>query len=204
MQCCSRHQPSLLRAPSSQVSPLSETEVRCTAEDSDGGELYYSWSIEAGSISGKGDTVIWKAPAQEGHYSIGVTVTDGSGGAATDMVYVTVAAAMDTSHAPTVVLMAQTAGNPPFEIFPGQDPIKVRQWSTTIFRCKAKDPDGDKLTIEWEATGGDIDLAEDTDEKIYYIAKERSLQTITVTVTDATGRQIEAIVNVNVQCCGGH
>ncbi len=188
----------------SQIAPLASTEVRCIAEDSDGGELYYSWSIEAGSISGKGDTVIWKAPAQEGHYSIGVTVTDGSGGAATDTVNVQVAAPEETGHAPVITLMVQPSGLPPYEVFPGQDPVKVRQWSTVIFRCKADDPDGDALAIEWTATGGDIDPADDTMEKVYYIAKQRSLQTVMVKVTDTTGRQTEAKITLNVQCCGGH
>lgn len=193
-----------VQAAPQQIAPLETTEILCRAEDSDGSELYYSWSIEAGSISGKGEAVSWKAPAEEGHYSIGVTVTDGYGGASTDMVYVNVEAPIQISHSPSMVLMVQPAGEPPFQVFPGQDPVKVRQWSNTILRCNAEDPDGDELTIAWEATGGDIDPASETMDKVYYIAKERSLQTITVTVTDSSGRQTEAQIVFNVQCCGGH
>ena len=184
-----------------QIAPLATAEVRCRAEDSDGSELFYSWSIQAGSISGSGEQVAWKAPAEEGHYSIGVTVTDRSGGAVTGTAYVSVAAGSGENHSPAVSMMVQPAGQPPFEFFPGQDPVKIRQWSTTIIRCKAQDPDGDDLTIEWDVTGGDLD---GEGEKVTYIAKERNLQTITATVTDSTGRQTQAQVVFNVQCCGGH
>ncbi len=64
----------------------STSTIECVASDPDEDELNYTWSAEAGSITGKGDTVTWVAPNAYGTYTITVTVTDGRGGEASDSV----------------------------------------------------------------------------------------------------------------------
>jgi hypothetical protein len=61
------------------VKPGHTATITCVASDPDGDELSYSWSAEAGNISGEGDTVTWVAPNDYGTYTIIVTVADGRG-----------------------------------------------------------------------------------------------------------------------------
>jgi len=69
-------------------------EIKCTASDPDGGELFYEWSTDGGSISGKGATVTFTAP---GWSTVGtepltvtITVSDSNGGTTTDSIAFTV------------------------------------------------------------------------------------------------------------------
>ena len=65
-------------------------EIKCTASDPDGDELFYEWSTDGGSISGKGATVTFTAP---GYSTVGtepltvtITVSDSNGGTTTDSI----------------------------------------------------------------------------------------------------------------------
>ena len=63
------------------VLPGGSTTVTCTANDSDGDTLTYTWSApDGGSFTGTGNSVTWHAPAAEDTYGIEVTVSDGNGG----------------------------------------------------------------------------------------------------------------------------
>lgn len=72
------------------VKKASNTPVTCLASDPDGDELTYTWSADAGNISGEGDTVTWVAPNDYGTYYITVTVTDGRGSEVSESVNVIV------------------------------------------------------------------------------------------------------------------
>jgi len=65
------------------VAPGEQLELSCSAEDANGDPLTYSWSAEAGALSGSGVTVDWSAPDAEGIYEISVEVKDDKGAAAT-------------------------------------------------------------------------------------------------------------------------
>ena len=69
-------------------------EIKCTASDPDGDELFYEWSTDGGSISGKGATVSFTAPgwSTEGTEPLTVTITvsDSNGGTTTDSIAFTV------------------------------------------------------------------------------------------------------------------
>ncbi|MFA6457482.1 MAG: LamG-like jellyroll fold domain-containing protein, partial [Bacteroidota bacterium] len=60
--------------------------VKCSATDSDGDTVSYSWSVNAGTITGSGGTVTWKSPAAAGNYWIYCTVNDGNGGLTKDSI----------------------------------------------------------------------------------------------------------------------
>jgi hypothetical protein len=70
--------------------PEHECQVECKAEDSDGDELAYEWSVSGGELSGSGATVTWVAPKKEGSYDISIVVTDGQGAEARSSVTVRV------------------------------------------------------------------------------------------------------------------
>lgn len=59
-------------------------EIKCVASDSEGGELSYEWSANGTTISEEGPMVTWTAPLQGGEVAIIVTVSDSSGGIATN------------------------------------------------------------------------------------------------------------------------
>ena len=64
--------------------------IDCIASDPDNDKLSYSWSIDAGNISGGGSEVSWTAPPRGGQFIITATVSDGHGGVASKEVLITV------------------------------------------------------------------------------------------------------------------
>lgn len=64
------------------INPQEDVYLTCFAEDADNDALVYSWSANAGTILGVGNTVIWQSPADEGVYEVLVVVDDGNGGIA--------------------------------------------------------------------------------------------------------------------------
>ena len=56
--------------------------ITCTASDSDGDTLTYTWSAASGTITGTGATVNWTAPLSSGTYTITCSISDGKGGTA--------------------------------------------------------------------------------------------------------------------------
>ena len=56
-----------------------EFTVSVTSSPMAGGDLTYAWSADAGTIDhADQDTITWKAPDDEGVYTVRVTVSDGS------------------------------------------------------------------------------------------------------------------------------
>ncbi len=50
------------------------------AEDPDGDQISYEWAVSGGTLDpadGKGQSVLWTAPAEAGYYKVKLTVTDG-------------------------------------------------------------------------------------------------------------------------------
>lgn len=64
--------------------------IVCIASDPDNDKLSYSWSIDAGNISGSGSEVKWTAPPRGGQFIITSTVLDGRGGVTSKEVLITV------------------------------------------------------------------------------------------------------------------
>lgn len=135
------HQPAIISvgAQPENVIPSGNCQILCDATDPDGDELSYNWSASGGEITEQGATVIWTAPYLQGSYNITLTVTDGRGGEDTDYVIIAVRA----NRAPTInSVIADTDWALPS----GSLPVT----------CDASDPDGDELSYEWTASGGDI------------------------------------------------
>jgi len=134
------HRPAItsLEAPE-RVIPSGTCQIVCNAFDRDGDELSYNWSTSGGNIYGTGASVNWTAPVSVSSYNVTATVTDGRGGEVMKQVIIEVRA------------------NWPPEI---NSLVADADWtlpsSSIQVTCTASDPDGDALSYEWTATGGDI------------------------------------------------
>ena len=175
------HEPTItsLQAEAEWALPSSSLQVTCTASDPDGDQLGYIWSASGGEINGEGATVNWTTPLSEGAYDITVTVTDGQGGQATDRVAIIVR----TNEPPTITSL-----------------VADREWllpsDTVQVTCTASDPDGDELTYEWSASGGEIS---GTGEVVNWTAPQQvGIYHITVVVTDNHGGEATDSLPISV------
>jgi len=170
----------------------SEAQIVCEATDGDSSELRYYWSVGSGMIKGEGSTITWIAPETPGVYNIDVMVVDDNGGQATSSVTVSV---VGTPNKPPFVKDMTVEGSPPNE-----GSLKLRIWRTVTIQCIAEDPEGDKLSYVWSATGGKIQGQGDT---VGWIAPGVAGEyTITVTVRDDRGGQATSSLGFEVVCCG--
>ena len=176
------HRPAIvgLEATPARISPLGACQIACTASDADEDELSYDWSANGGEINGQGSTVTWHAPRSEGSYDVMATVTDGRGGVVTDYVTIDVRA----NSPPTInSLTAETTWTLPL------GSIQVI--------CDASDRDGDELTYDWIASGGDVHGTGSTVD--WSAPQEVSTYNITVVVRDGHGEEAarSAILSVS-------
>ncbi len=161
------HKPAItsLEAEPGRTLPSGNSQIVCTASDSDGDELSYGWSASGGEMSGEGAVVTWTAPESAGSYDVTVTVTDGRGGEVMDDVTVTVR----DNEPPTVASLAADA-----------------DWSTPLgtiqVTCTASDPDGDELSYEWSSSGGNITGT--GPEVIWTAPEEAGMYQVTAVVKD--------------------
>lgn len=86
------HAPSIaaLTARPGKINLGATTELTCMANDPDGDTLSYSWVAARGTLSGRGSTVTWTAPMNEGDYFVVCRIADGRGGQAVDSIGVRV------------------------------------------------------------------------------------------------------------------
>jgi hypothetical protein len=162
-----------------QIVPLGSIQVVCTASDLDGDELSYIWSASGGQVSGGGTIATWTAPTSEGSYNVTVKVTDGVGGEAIDFAAITVR----TNDAPSIVSLTADAN-----------------WTAPSgnvqVTCSASDPDGDELSYDWSASGGDISS---TGTVAGWTAPQIiGTYDLTVVVTDAYGDSATKTISVSV------
>jgi hypothetical protein len=85
---------SLSAAPES-IWPSGTTSVTCSASDANGDSLSYSWSADAGTVSGSSSTATWNAPATGGAYQVSCQVSDGRGGSVSGSVDITAGATVE-------------------------------------------------------------------------------------------------------------
>jgi len=143
-------------------------QIECIASDEDGDELSYKWSASEGGIDGSGAMITWTAPESEGLYNIGVVVTDSRGGEVTD--YVTIP--VKVNRPPIINNLVANAD-------------WVTPLSSCQVNCYAEDSDGDELSYEWIASGGDVS---GSGAVVNWTAPEAvGLYDIQVVVTDGYG-----------------
>ena len=155
--------------------------IKCVASDPDGDELSYQWLASGGGISGQGATVTWTAPGMLGICVISVKVTDGRGGEAVMELSVNV-----IPNSPPVVESLAAAQ------------ARVGRDESVAIKCVASDPDGDELSYQWSASGGDIS---GQGAIVTWTAPGRSGgYVISVRVTDGWGGEASEELDIG---CGG-
>jgi hypothetical protein len=178
------HMPTIssLETEPDEVLPWQSCQIICNASDADADELSYNWSVSGGVINGESDTVTWTAPGSAGSYYVSVTVTDGCGGEVMKQITITV---LRVNMPPIITSLVADA-----------------DWTTLSgsiqVTCTALDPDGDELSYEWTATGGDIS---GTGNEVIWTAPEQvGRYNITVVVSDGYGGEDidELILSVNL------
>jgi hypothetical protein len=159
--------------------PLGSLQVTCNASAPEGDELSYSWSASGGEINGEGAMVTWTAPDSAGFYDVTVTVTDGAGGEAMGQVTITV-----------------RANEPPYIYSLVADADWTTPSGSLQVTCNATDPDGDELSYEWSASGGDIS---GTGAAVNWTTPEEvGIYQVTVVVTDSHGGEGTRFVYLSV------
>jgi hypothetical protein len=168
-----------LEAEPERVLPSGSCQIVCTATDHDGDELSYNWSADGGNISGTGATVNWTAPDSAGSYKVTVTVTDPRGGQDTDQMTIEV-----------------SFGNPPIITSLLADVAWATPSGSLQVTCTASDPDGNELSYEWSASGGDIS---GTGAVANWTApQEVGIYDITVVVKDSHGGSATKTLPISV------
>jgi hypothetical protein len=81
---------SSLAAEHTNIYPLGNTKITCSAVSPQGLPLNYKWVCTDGTITGSGPSITYEAPRTYGDFHIMVTVDDGQGNKASQTVKVTV------------------------------------------------------------------------------------------------------------------
>lgn len=168
-----------LTAATDRIEPFDLCDIVCEAFDPDGDELTYEWSASAGHIYGEGPRIQWGSPLSEGLYRISVVVKDGRGGRAEQSLPLKVRA----NRPPQITSMASDV-----EWLP--EGGSARLW------CEAADPDGDNITYEWSATGGEF--FGQGPSVIWLAPEESDSYWITVTARDPYGGEAQRAVPISV------
>ena len=139
--------------------------IHARATDPDKDELTYTWVTSSGEIKGEGSSVYWKAPSIPGAHTVTLTVTNSRGRKATQTLTLNVL----PNSPPIIERLTMEQGG-----CGGGESIPIG--------CVASDPDGDKLSFKWTATGGEIS---GQGSAVSWTAPEkRGKYTIFVEVTD--------------------
>ncbi len=187
------------------VRPGEECAVRCQASDIDGDVLTYTWSADAGTISGEGGDVTWTAPDVEGDFTIRVVVTDGYGGEYSAHTVVKTAV-----NQPLVVKdLVVTALDEPAYLNFYDERIKVLKGKSYLIRCDVNEPLR-IVSYEWSDGGPVCVFPVGSERFVFELAPnvirwtaplERGDFTITVVARDAEGHYAEKSMVVNVETC---
>jgi len=166
-------------AASDRIAPFDLCVVECEAIDEDGDTLTYTWSSLQGDVYGEGAIIEWGSPSSEGLYRLGVVVEDEHGESADYSVSLRVQANM----VPDISSMTSDVA----WVVPGE---------SCYVSCVAADGDGDDITYEWVAIGGEF-LGEG-DAVIWIAPPEVDSYWITVLARDGYGGEARRAIPISV------
>ena len=175
------------------VHPSDNCQIQCSAEDTDGDELSYEWSVKRGDISGTGPVVTWTSPDTIGLYDIAVVVTDTRGQEDTMSLTISVA----QNQPPIIEGFSVDPENHKYFKEPATG-YQILQGKSCKFECIVKDA-GKELFYDWSTDKGEIS---GKGSVITWTAPgEKREATITVIVSDAEDNMSSKIIVLKVETC---
>jgi len=157
--------------------------LKCNGSDPDNDQLTYSWSVEGQKLAATGPQIAFGSEGRNpGKYSVTCTVSDKEE-SATATVAGTVNQRIIPNKPPTVECQTTT--------------LDVASGGSVELRAKASDPDGDKLTYSWTATGGSVKGSGDN-ATFSATGTKAGSYTVTVAVDDGRGGKASCSMTVNV------
>src|SRR4029453_12130798 len=141
----------------------------------------YRWSVNGQPLAADTPTVTFGSEGrQPGTYKVAVTVSDGE---LTAECSVTVTVRERPNRPPTIECLTTS--------------VDVASGGTAELRVRTADPDNDKVTVTWSATGGTVSGAGDT-ATFNSTGLRAGIYTVTATVDDGRGGRASCNMTVNV------
>jgi len=190
------HPPDIISlvADSDWLTPSAFCRIQCNAEDPDGDELSYEWSVRRGDISGTGSAVTWTAPDRVGLCDITVVVTDGYGGEDRRSLSISVA----LNPPPTIESLIVTPKEPKY-LKEDNGGYKILRNRSCDIECVVKDA-SDDLVYEWSCDDGEI--SGEGSVITWTAPDERGEVTVTAIVSDSSGSVTTKSIVFGVETCG--
>lgn len=163
-----------LFAPSSAVSDKPEVTLVVTATDPDGDSLHYEYLTNAGTISGKGRSVVWDLRGlRRGQHEVRVRVTDGKGGKVEDALTVITADATSCDPPP-----------PPCPVIKVSCPDEMHKSKTFVFSATVETTvkGQTRPSFYWEINAGRIIKGQNSRQIEVTTAGADGFENITATV----------------------
>ncbi len=152
--------------------------VSAYATDPDGDTLTYSWTVTGGTVYDPDvNPMEWTTPGTPGFYNITVTVDDGNGGTDSLTESVEVKEPNSPPVAGSITITELKTGYIPVYLYVNKD------YEVSV---EAYDPDGDPLSYNWTATGGNITLGNQNPAR-WKAPSSPGFYTISVKVSDGKG-----------------
>ncbi|MCC6410354.1 MAG: T9SS type A sorting domain-containing protein [Saprospiraceae bacterium] len=158
------------------------TAVYATVEDTDSGNITYTWSVTSGAINGTGATVNYLPPAVSGNPEIKLIATDPEGNADTATLLLSVVP--EINDAPQIVSIEK-------------NPAYVAPGGVVQLTCVATDANNDPLNYVWSAASG---LLSGSGSSVTWTAPvTQGIYTISVVVSDDEGLTAQTTTTVLVK-----
>ncbi len=174
--------PTVTCAPESSTVVIGDSStIRATASDPNNDPLTYTWTINGQRVASAGPELMFGSEGREpGNYTVTVTVSDGE---------------LTATCSSTVTVQEKPNRPPTIECLTTS--MDVRSNGTVQLQVRASDPDSDKTTVTWSATGGTVT---GSGESATFDATGLRAGTFTVTATveDGRGGRASCSMTVNV------